>query len=231
MAGLDLSKQVGPMPMGAWLALVAGGLGVAWYTQRNKAAGTPTVARDLTGDPAVGTGPGWTAISVPSSDPGMVAKPATNEEWSVVAINYLIAHGYDPNVSDSAVRKYLQATQLSTQEYALIHIVLAALGSLPQPLPDPPPAPVPTPIPDPVPPPTNNPVPSQVISMSGRYVWVQRTKPDNTLWGIAQHYYGNGALWPTIWSHNYLGQTRPDGTHGEIWNPNLLYPGEKLWVP
>ncbi|MBC8110727.1 MAG: BON domain-containing protein [Verrucomicrobia bacterium] len=47
----------------------------------------------------------------------------------------------------------------------------------------------------------------------------------DTMWGIAQHYYGNGALYTKIFEHNR-----------ELWakynyNPNYLYPGWVLVIP
>jgi nucleoid-associated protein YgaU len=229
---VNFGQQVGPLPLGAWAAVVAGGLGIAWYSMRNQKAAAPAIVTDTSADPGVGTGPSWTAVGPPTTAPDTSESTIdTNEAWAVAAINYLIAQGYDPNVADSAIRKYIQSDSLSVQEYALVRFALAKLGSPPVPLPDPPTPPVVNPPVVPPPPPPPPPVPASTISMSGRYVWVTRTKPDNTLYGIAQHYYGNGNEWPTIWSHNYLGQTRPDGTKGEIWNPNLVYPGEKLWVP
>lgn len=44
----------------------------------------------------------------------------------------------------------------------------------------------------------------------------------NTLWGIAQKFYGNGAKWQTIYSANR-------GIIGS--NPNLIHPGQRLVIP
>lgn len=135
--GIDLGKQVGPLPLGAWIAIVAGGLGIAWYTRQQ---GTKTVdvpVNDTGGTTGVGMGAGWIAVSPPTDGPPGSGKPTTNEEWAVQAINYLIRAGYDPAASDIAVRKYLEAQPLSVQEKALLGLALTFLGSPPVPLPAP----------------------------------------------------------------------------------------------
>lgn len=63
-------------------------------------------------------------------------------------------------------------------------------------------------------------------------VWTSTNAPWNsTLWGIAQHIYGNGALYPKIFAANKSGVMRPDGTAGFISDPNLIHPGDRIWVP
>lgn len=47
-------------------------------------------------------------------------------------------------------------------------------------------------------------------------------RPGDSLWAIAQRFYGNGALWPRIYAANR-------GVIGA--NPNLIYPGERLVIP
>jgi N-acetylmuramoyl-L-alanine amidase len=43
----------------------------------------------------------------------------------------------------------------------------------------------------------------------------------DTLWGIAEKYYGNGADWPRIHEAN----------SGQISNPNLIFPGQQFIIP
>jgi LysM repeat protein len=43
----------------------------------------------------------------------------------------------------------------------------------------------------------------------------------DTLWGIAEKYYGNGADWPRIHEAN----------SGQIANPNLIFPGQEFIIP
>jgi hypothetical protein len=67
MSSLDLSKQVGPLPLGAWLAVVAGGLGIAWYTRRNTTA-DPAPVVDTSGINGVGDGSGNADIQSRGAD-------------------------------------------------------------------------------------------------------------------------------------------------------------------
>jgi nucleoid-associated protein YgaU len=142
MAGLDLGKQVGPLPLGAWLVVVGTGVGIAVFGKRNSGPpAPPEIVEDIGGVPGVGMGPGWVAVPPPSFAPA-TPQITTNDEWAIAATNYLIAQGYDPGVSDQAVRKYISAERLGIQEYSLIRIVLTKIGALPYPLPPGPDAPV-----------------------------------------------------------------------------------------
>lgn len=53
--------------------------------------------------------------------------------------------------------------------------------------------------------------------------WVPRfyhVRSGDTLSKIATHYYRNPRYWPTLWDYDK-----------KIANPNLIYVGEKLWIP
>lgn len=130
---LDLGKQVGPLPLGAWIAVVGVGLGIALYSRGQS---TPTEVLDDSGDPGVGTGEtgGWLPTT-PNQTPITEVAIDTNERWALAATNYLIASGYNPVLSVSAVTKYLNGMKLSTQEEALISIALQKYGAPPQSLP------------------------------------------------------------------------------------------------
>lgn len=158
---MDLGKQVGPLPLGAWIVVVGGGLGLAYYGYTRSAptdAGTSAGIEQGVGDGSVGgftpTAPsGGNSSSV---DTGVVA---TNEAWGVRAINWLIAEGYNGAVADSAIRKYLAGNDPapSIQEFVLQTLALQHFGSPPNPLPPPltpPPSITPTPTPTTPPPAT-----------------------------------------------------------------------------
>ena len=46
-------------------------------------------------------------------------------------------------------------------------------------------------------------------------------KRGDCLWNIAKRFYGNGSKYKTIYNAN----------RGKIKNPNLIYPGQVLWIP
>lgn len=223
----DMGKMIGPLPLGAWIAVVAGGLGFMVYT-RNQSAATDTTATDTTavedtsGVPGVGDGTvgGW-VDTTPSTQPSTPVTPAItdNESWGVAAENTLIAKGYDPAVSDSAIRKYLDGGQLSSQEYALIKIVLGLLGATPQIMPAPVFAPPSNPVVPKAPPPKKATPPPAKKANNPRYYTVVK---GDSLWAIANRFYHSGAKWPTIYNANR-------GVIGH--NPNLIKPGQRLLIP
>jgi hypothetical protein len=139
-SGVDLGKQVGPLPLGAWVAVVGAGLGVALYTRRqSQGAGEPTIVEDTSGVPGVGTGVNgmWTDVTpVPPSN-----APTTytdNDSWGRAAIDRLIADGYQPAQVYSAITKALAGGQgdnaLSVSEYAIWARALVLLKAPPIPV-------------------------------------------------------------------------------------------------
>lgn len=62
---------------------------------------------------------------------------------------------------------------------------------------------------------TNN---TAVAQPSGQNYTVKR---GDCLWNIAKRFYGNGAKYTTIYNAN----------RSKIRNPNLIYPGQVLWIP
>lgn len=231
---LDLGKQIGPLPLGAWVVVVGGGLGIALYARKQSAdEANAGPVEDVSGQPGVGDGSvgGWVPTQ-PSAGTGDVAPttPTTNEDWGTRAINYLIAQNYDPLVSDSAIRKYLAGNypQPSVSEYALQRIALARFGSPPQPLPPSdsnpvPPVPPVTPKPpgSTIPPKPKPPPPKPKPPAPKPRVRTYTVRKGDNLWNIAKHYYGNGLQWVRIWNAN----------RSKIKNPNLIHPGQVLIIP
>lgn len=236
--GIDLGKQVGPLPLGAWIVVVGGGLGIAYWGYRQQ---TPIEAIDTSGDPGVGDGSvgGWVPTSPGSggNDDSVAPKPTTNEEWAQQVINGMIARGYPPAQVDQAIRKYISGSgTLSVSEWAIITVALSLYGSPPSPLPPreqnpttptptvpKPPAPVPTKPPVPKPP-----VPKPPARPAVRYYVVEK---GDSLWKISVRYYRSGIYWGRIYNANRYGVRRADGTWGMIKNPNLIYPNWRLIIP
>lgn len=237
MPSLDLGKQIGPLPLGAWFVVVATGLGIAVWNRRNN---SPVEVEDTSGVPGVGTGAvGGMIPTTPTAptEPTPTA-PTTNEEWGQRAITWLIGQNYDATLSDSAIRKYLAGMQPSVSERVLIGMALARFGAPPQLLPpvdeSVPPSrtpivpPPPSQAPPPVRPAPTPPAPPPVSRPSVRYYTV--VKNDN-LWNISKRYYGTGLKWGAIYNANRAGKRRSDGSMGMIVNPSLIYPKWRLIIP
>lgn len=145
-AGLDLGKQVGPLPMGAWIAVVAGGLGIAFVINRNqKAASDDGSFTDPDSD--VGQGGGQVIYDPPTNVPNPDTGPADNAEWARKGASFAIAKGFNPGVSWNALQKFISGEQLNAQEQEIVNAVIIGLGPPPEPI-----SPV-----DTVPQPPNNP--------------------------------------------------------------------------
>lgn len=239
---LDFGKQYGPMPLGAWVAVVGTGVGIAVYSNRNGGTVDDSYERDTAIDPGVGEGGGGEWIDLePPPDETTSGEPQDNDEWGRQAVNHLIARGYDPAISDQAIRKYLASERLTLQESALVSKALFALGAPPYPLPPGPRIPtIPRP---PIPPrrrrrrrrPNRDRTPDRKRKRgtppNRKGIRYHVVKPGNTLSGLAQRYYGNARAYDRIYNANRHGRKRADGTPGMIRNPNRINVGWKLIIP
>lgn len=210
----DMGKMIGPLPLGAWLVVIAGGLGVAVYTRRQNANDVPTdpdlMPEDTSGVPGVGVGGSglWEQIQNPGGSPSDVG-PTTNEQWGVMAIEWLVGNNYPPVNADHAVRKYLAAEGLSISEVGMISAVIRGIGSPPVLLP-PPTVGLPGPPKPPTPkPPAPKPVPS------GKWIF-HRIRPGDTIDRVAKLYGVNP--WGLYTDNDILGK-RPDGSKGWMTSP------------
>lgn len=242
---VDLGKEIGPLPLGAWIIVVAGGLGIAWYTKRSGTTPVEDTSAIPTDQQGVGDGSvgGWVPTTPGSgtTTPPATTAPTTNEEWGQQAINWLIAQNYDPTLADSAIRAYLSGVKLSVSQNVLVGLALVHLGSPPVPLPVPddsgtPPAktPIPTTPPKSTPPPVSSkppPKPTPKPAPKPKYKAKYTVKKGDNLWNIAKHFYGNGASYGRIYAENKKGHRRLDGSVGMISNPALIQPGWVLIIP
>lgn len=131
-----LKEQAGPLPIGAWLAVVAGGLGISFLARRKKAA-TATAAQPSgqtdSSQPGAIYGGSFPAMTGTSTLPA-AATFGSNEEWIRAASTALVGLGYDPVAVSNALNAYMYPTSAhapTTQETALVSIAIRAIGGPP----------------------------------------------------------------------------------------------------
>lgn len=141
---VDLGKMYGPLPLGAWLAAVGGGLGLMLYTRRQSGAQTPTnpdqMPEDTGTTPGVGMGGSgqWVDVTpTPANGSSDTGSAQTNDEWGLQAIAKMIASGYSPIKVNSGITKFLGQQTLDAQEEAIVSEALRRFGSPPTPVPGP----------------------------------------------------------------------------------------------
>lgn len=143
MGDVDWGKQVGPLPLGAWVAVVGTGVAVALYSRRTGSNSAPPIhVNDTSGDYGVGTGEvgGW----VPTSPSATTVTPTDsvvtitdNISWGQRATTWLISQGYDAALSNQAITKALasgEAGQMSASEWTLWRLALMRYGAPPEPV-------------------------------------------------------------------------------------------------
>lgn len=131
MAEFDLGKQVGPLPLGAWIAVVGGGLTIGYFVSRNQSKADST--QTPVAEPGVGTG-GGQFIYEPPQDVSAPEEEQTNDAWGRKVVNWLIGRGMTPYKADNTVRKYLSGEPLEAAESAMMNLALAQFGAPPEPI-------------------------------------------------------------------------------------------------
>jgi surface antigen len=130
---------------------------------------------------------------------------------------------------DWALYAYKQHT-LRTAGVQFIHVLpVPKPAPVPVPTPAPPPQPTPQQQPQPTPAPTPPPQPApQRTHAVG--VWPNW---DGSLWGIAQHFYGNGGRWHEIYQRNIdlIEATARQHGHPNSNGGQLIFPGTELVIP
>jgi hypothetical protein len=138
--GLDLGKQVGPLPLGGWLAVVAGGLGIGIYMNKRQAANdtastaAPTGSAQLT-ESDVGEGGTQYVYTPPQPATGISDESQTNDEWGRQVINWLVGTMNVPGTTASnTVARYLDRQVLTATELAQMNLAIGHFGAPPEPL-------------------------------------------------------------------------------------------------
>lgn len=148
---MSLSKKVGPLPMGVWIAVVAIGLFIGYMINRNQSAKDTVIPEQ---DPGVGRG--GSGFDVVNPPPPQAPVQETNMTWGFKATTWLIAQMYPPTTAGNAINKYLYGVDLSVEENALVNLALKQFGPPPEPLPPVKVPDNPTTTPDTAPPPVAN---------------------------------------------------------------------------
>jgi hypothetical protein len=137
--GLNLGKQIGPLPAGAWLGVVGGGLAIAYFINKKQAASDSSAnapASLVDPDSATGVGGGQFQYepiqTVPAPDTD--ALPEDNVGWGNKASNWLVGQGFPAVTAQNAINKYLASMPLSTNERFMVDMAIAHFGVPPEPL-------------------------------------------------------------------------------------------------
>jgi hypothetical protein len=126
--GATLGKQIGPLPLGAWVAVVGGGLGIAWYANTKKGSSAEQPDQQLT---ETGVGEGTTAF-IPAAEVSQPTAPLeTLDDWINNAVKQAIALGATPLEIEQALRLYSKGEALSTRQATLVNRVIALIGPAP----------------------------------------------------------------------------------------------------
>lgn len=149
-------RKIGPLPAGAWIALVGGGLAITYYLNRNRkvpqvSTGTDTATGD-TQAPLQTTGSG---TLVPANVTVVPNQPTTNTEWIQAALQAMQQADplLDVAAAEEALKAYVNGQSLSAAQAAYVNLARALIGNPPLSVPNP--APLPIPIP-PTPPPSSS---------------------------------------------------------------------------
>lgn len=198
-----LTTRIGPLPTWAWAGLGTGGLALYMVERNKKKAAAAAATQQSPIQSNLGT--------VPISNLTTQAQPMPFQ----MGDTFVNVATPPVNVSDPVTVS--TPVTVNNPPPTFVPPMIPA----PQPIIAPPP-PIAVPQPPaaalpPAPPPPPPPPPVKRTQTVCPYPsWC------GSLWGIAQHYYNNGALWTQIYNAN-------KGLIGS--NPNLIHPGQVLVIP
>lgn len=133
-----LTREVGPLPVWAWLA--AGLLGIGLGVALRRRSSTSTSTSSSTGSGPAGVdgaavypiGSVGGAVTLPNYAPAETATEApgieSNHEWRARALKLLIARGFDPFTADQALAGYLDGRPPTAETAEAIDIALSEVG-------------------------------------------------------------------------------------------------------
>jgi hypothetical protein len=216
----QLTKKVGPLPLGVWIIAGGAGVAIAVYMRRQSAAQDQTPTETDTSDWNLGgntdtpAGVGGSAGGG-GSVPPLPTAPADNDEWFRRASDALVARGMSGTVVNAALGHFLSGESLSDQDRAIVDAAIRAEGNPPV---APPPAPNKPPNPPTIPPRSipempgtpGKPKPKPVPGVD----YFQHTVlPGQNIATIAKKY---NTTQGRVFASNAVGFRRLDGTTGTL---------------
>lgn len=194
--GQTFTKKAGPLPIWAWAGLGTAGLaGFMYYRNKKKAAAAAAAQQQQ------GLGDSSNLGTVPISDLTTAASPMPIQMGDTFVNVDTGDNDTPPSPKPAPCPQGLKR---------LANGKCPPIGHQPPPHGKKPP---PT---KPPPPPQSKPGNNQTVTVCPYPQWC------GSLWGIANHLWGNGNLWPAIYKAN-------QGAIGS--NPNLIHPGLVLNIP
>lgn len=130
-----LKERIGPLPAGAWLAVVGGGLAIGYVGRRRKAGASTATAIPTIGQ-ADAKGFGSLGSASFSGSTGMgTPKAATNEEWIRMASDNLIGRGFLADKVSNALNRIFHPSagnQPTIEDTSIYNAATIAIGAPPQ---------------------------------------------------------------------------------------------------
>jgi hypothetical protein len=133
----DLGQMVGPLPLGGWVAVVGGGLGLAYVARRRGDGGD----EEEVIIPEVAPFPSTPATSGPRLlSPALPAEPSAppitdNGEWVSLAIRALVTKGYSPYQTQQCLQRFLEGVIQGEPCASIVSAAIQAVGPPPNPAP------------------------------------------------------------------------------------------------
>lgn len=131
-----LAEEIGPLPAGAWLAVVGGGLAIGFMARRRKASGgvTTTPIPTIGEADAKGFGSLGSATLTGTTGAG-TPKAATVDEWVRAATDNLVGRGYLADKVANALNRVFHptaGTPPTLEDTAIYNAATVAIGAPPQ---------------------------------------------------------------------------------------------------
>lgn len=172
----DLGQMIGPLPLGGWVAVVGGGLGLAYVAKRSGGGGDAEEVPEAPPPyPAIPGTAGPRNLPAAPPDTTQAPPPITdNGEWISQAVRQLTTLGYAPYTTQQCLARYLEGVIQGGDCVAIIDKAILLVG------PPPTGAPVnqfPT---VPSAPPPNNETPGRVVNRTTTVFRAIFNYPDNS---------------------------------------------------